>query len=206
LAHPFEPPHDTAPVDLMIHRPNQSSQDSPSFAYVRSGADETTPGRSWSRHSSHCDTQPHDRREFSWLPPTRMVGCRQLLGSNDTGGGAPARGWRTVCPSLACVLERQKCATGGFPIPYPARPVRPGHPFPFIIVHLVQPTRFVSAPLDVRSMQVLTWGGVRWELRHAPHVAATVPWVGARVPPTSAASDSSHTIADQPLPTQTPAR
>ena len=127
------------------------------------------------------------------MPPTRMVGCRQLLRPNDTGGGAPARGWRTFCPSLACVLERQKCAN-------PITDQSGQDPFPFKIVHLVQPTRFVSAPLDVRSMQVFTWGGVRWELRHAPHVAATVPWAGTRVLPTSAASGSSHTIAVQPPP------
>jgi len=186
----------------MIHRwrPNQSSQDSQSFAYVRSGADGTTHGRSWSCHSSHCDSQPHDAARVQLVASDPYGGfCRQLLRPNDTAGGAPARGWRTFCPSLACVLERQKCAN-------PITDQSGQDPFPLKIVHLVQPTRFVSAQLDVRSMQVFTWGGVWWELRHAPHVAATVPWVGARVPPTSAASDSSHTIADQPLPTQTPAR
>ena len=187
----------------MIHRwrPNQSSQDSPSFAYVRSGADGTTHGRSWSCHSSHCDSQPHDAARVQLVASDPYGGfCRQLLRPNDTGGGAPARGGRTFWRSLASLNVRN------VPPAAPDTVSRPGHPFPFIIVHLVEPTRFVSAQLDVRSMQVFTWGGVWWELRHAPHVAATVPWVGARVLPTSAASDSSHTIADQPLPTQTPAR
>ena len=124
MAQPVEPPHDTASLDLMIHRwrPNQSSQDSPSFAYVRSGADGTTHGRSWSCHSSHCDSQPHDAARVQLVASDPYGGfCRQLLRPNDTAGGAPARGWRTFCPSLACVLERQKCATGGSRYRIPAR-------------------------------------------------------------------------------------
>ena len=49
------------------------------------------------RHPQHLPTHRIVHlAALSWLPPTRMVGCRQLLRPIDTAGGAPGRGWRTV--------------------------------------------------------------------------------------------------------------